>query len=494
MDRETIHEESCELCVIGMGVAGLNALESSSQYLSKKDKIIVVDKRAETSAIGGMWNTTYPFVRLHQPHALFTVGNKKWSLKKDASYLADRNEILTHFKSCYQAIKNKRWVIEKFGYEYVSHTEVKTANGYEAHITFEPVNETLPLLVVKAKRCLKVFGYNVRPGKPLELSSKKVRSLSPENSELTSGEVANDDKPVYIIGGGKTSMDVASLILDQNPDRKINFIIGKGSYFFNRDVFFPPGTSKNWKGTPVNQAMLNIALEYDEENLNSKIESLKKDYCLAPFEKAKQTLHGILSPEEAARITKAMEPEIYEYLADVKERNEGLNLHYKSGKTAPIAEGSWLINCQGYVYRQQATPEPVLSRNKSVLSINETLPTLIFSSFAGYFLPHLWFRNQFEKVPIVYFNHPDLIRKEKSTFTFAIAAQIIYNLIGIIDALPIHVVYRCGLNFDKWFPLHRQIPVLIKILIKKRKLLKHTMGTLDHICTKYEVEKGIVGQ
>ena len=69
--------ESCAVCIVGAGVAGLNALFVASQYLSHDQKVVLIDRRER---VGGMWVDTYPYVRLHQPHPMFTAGNIKWTL------------------------------------------------------------------------------------------------------------------------------------------------------------------------------------------------------------------------------------------------------------------------------------------------------------------------------------------------------------------------------------------------------------------------------
>ena len=79
--------ESCDVCIVGAGVAGLNALFVASQYLSRDQKVILVDRRER---VGGMWVDTYPNVRLHQPHQFFTAGNIKWTLGRGRSYLATK--------------------------------------------------------------------------------------------------------------------------------------------------------------------------------------------------------------------------------------------------------------------------------------------------------------------------------------------------------------------------------------------------------------------
>ena len=494
MNNKTIQIENCELCVIGMGIAGINALNSSSSYLSKKDKVIVIDRRESTKAIGGMWNAAYPFVRLHQPHSLFTIGNKKWGLDKDPGHLANREEVIGHFNHCYTELKERLSIIEMFAYEYQSYEEVKTADGYSVHISFQSINEDLPLLMVKAKRCIKAFGFNILPNDPMKFSSNKVKSITPESPSLLNCEVANDDKPIYIVGGGKSSMDVANFILAQNPNRKLNFIIGRGTYFLNRDILFPSGAKKNWTGTSINKFLLTIALLYDEKNIESVIDHIKNTYGCLPFKDAKHTVFGLLSPHETNSVKKSIDTEVYDYIDDVVEKDENLYIRYKNDPDKQVVAGSWFILCTGYLYSKKEDFEPVLSPHEKVLSINNTASTVAFTSLGSYFLPHLWFRNKFKDVPINQFNHASLIKKDKEAYLFGVSAQAIHNLIYFVEALPFGVVYKCGANFDKWFPLHRQFLVLLNILINKKRYLKHTSEVLDRLSSKYDVESKVVGR
>jgi cation diffusion facilitator CzcD-associated flavoprotein CzcO len=494
MNKKTIVIENCDLCIIGMGASGLNALNSSSQYLSKKDKVIVIDKRPAKVAIGGMWNSAYKFVRLHQPHTLFTVGNKKWNLNKDSSYLANKSEIVQYFNNCYNELKNKLSIIEKFGYEYKDCKEVKIGDEYEAHINFESINNDLPPLLVKAKRCIKATGFNVEPNKAMTFSTDKVQSITPESSLMTNSKVANDDKPVYIVGGGKTSMDVAQVLLNQNPNRKLNFILGKGTFFLNRDILFPAGIKKNWAGKTINEMFLDIALNYDKNNLSTTFEYIKKTYCLAPFKDANQHLLGLLSPHESDRIKNSADTEIYDYLVDVKEDNNEIAIHYRSGQKQQISADSWFINCTGHLYPKEEKIDPILSPHGKILSIQKTTSAIFFTTMGGYFLPHLWFQDKFKEVPVNYFNQFDLIKKDKQAYLFAISAQAILNLIHFSDALPLKLINECALNYDKWFPLHRQLPFLLNILTNKKKYIKQLTKTLDDICAEHDIENGIIGQ
>ena len=56
MSNSTI-QEKCDVCIIGAGISGLNALFCACQYLPKNSKIILLDSK---QSYGGMWLHTYP--------------------------------------------------------------------------------------------------------------------------------------------------------------------------------------------------------------------------------------------------------------------------------------------------------------------------------------------------------------------------------------------------------------------------------------------------
>jgi len=115
-----VRVERCDVCIVGAGLAGLNALFVASRYLSRDQKVILVDRRER---VGGMWVDTYPYVRLHQPHGMFTAGNIKWTLGQDPSHLATKGEVLDHFDHCLNVIKQQVRVDERFGWTMESDDE-----------------------------------------------------------------------------------------------------------------------------------------------------------------------------------------------------------------------------------------------------------------------------------------------------------------------------------------------------------------------------------
>ena len=97
--------ESCAVCIVGAGVAGLNALFVASQYLSHDQKVVLIDRGNASAACGSTRTRTCGW---HQPHLMFTAGNVKWTLGRDRSYLATKGEVLDHFEHCLNVIK--QWV------------------------------------------------------------------------------------------------------------------------------------------------------------------------------------------------------------------------------------------------------------------------------------------------------------------------------------------------------------------------------------------------
>ena len=89
-EAEANEVQSCELCILGAGIAGLNALFVASQYLKKTDRVVVIDRKAGPA---GMWNDVYDYCRLHLPHPAFTVGDIAWTWSKPSDYLASGTEV-----------------------------------------------------------------------------------------------------------------------------------------------------------------------------------------------------------------------------------------------------------------------------------------------------------------------------------------------------------------------------------------------------------------
>src|SRR5262249_52406155 len=162
----------------GAGLAGMNALFVASRYLDRNQRVILIDRRPR---VGGMWVDTYPYVRLHQPHELFTAGNIAWTLGRDRGYLATKDEVLGQFEHCLDVLKGQIRVDEFLGWAMVSHD---VADGT---VTINCTSSDGRPLVIKAKRLIKAAGFAVTPNDPLNVSSSRVRSVSPDTCDVRAG-------------------------------------------------------------------------------------------------------------------------------------------------------------------------------------------------------------------------------------------------------------------------------------------------------------------
>ncbi len=247
----------CDVCIVGAGLAGLNALFVAGRYLSRDQKVILVDRR---NRVGGMWVDTYPYVRLHQPHPMFTAGNIKWTLGQDRSYLATKGEVLDHFQHCLDVIEQRVRVEELFGWTMESHDE----SAGIVRITCRSSDGRS--VVIEAKRLIKAYGFRVEPNDPLEISSTRVLSVSPDYCDVRGDYMRAGDTPVWIIGGGKTAMDTAHALITEYPGREVNMVAGSGTFFSSRDRFFPTGTRRWWGGALVSTLGTEVTRRFDGTN------------------------------------------------------------------------------------------------------------------------------------------------------------------------------------------------------------------------------------
>ena len=167
-----------DLVVVGAGVAGLNTLYAAVQYLPKGARVLLLDQK---QAAGGMWNTAYDYVRLHQPHPMFTVGDMRWDWKKPRNYLAKRDEVRDHLASALGAVSGNVNLETRFGQTVMACEEVQTDHGYRARVTYHPNGNTKETLTVMASRAIYASGLNYKKADPLPLSCDTVISIIPQD-------------------------------------------------------------------------------------------------------------------------------------------------------------------------------------------------------------------------------------------------------------------------------------------------------------------------
>ncbi len=474
--------EKCDVCIVGAGIAGLNALFAASQYLSRDQKVILIDRRART---GGMWVDVYPYVRLHQPHPMFTAGNIEWTLGKDRAHLATKGEVLNHFQHCLDVIKDRVRVDEYFGWAFESDDETdgivratcKAADGR--------------ILVVEAKRLIKAYGLGVTPNEPLKFSSKRVHSVSPDYCDVRAGDIRDSDTPVWIIGGGKTAMDTAHALITAYPGREVNLVAGRGTFFSSRDRLLPGGARRWWKGTPTSAVGAQISRRFDGTNESELQAWYRTTYGTFLTPQADNFVLGVLSEAENHTISVGLNELVMDYLDDIVDSNGATELVLRSGATKTIQPGSWVVNCTGYVRFNSELPyEPYVSPSGAVVSINMRSAVLHLPSFTGYFLGHLLFLSNLNEIPLYEVDWQQLKDKSPRAFPYVLFALVQHNLSLIYDAVPRRVFNENGLDFDKWYPLPRRLPSMMRFLLTHRRERERQRRVLDTVRERFDIRCG----
>ncbi|WP_406817150.1 FAD-dependent oxidoreductase [Mycobacterium sp. M23085] len=477
--------ETCDVCIVGAGIAGLNALFAASRYLSRDQKVILVDRRARA---GGMWVDVYPYVRLHQPHPMFTAGNIAWTLGKDRSYLATKGEVLGHFEHCLDVIKERVHVDEYFGWHLESEVEV---NGL-VRATCRAADGRG--LVVEAKRLIKAYGLGVTPNEPLEVSSTRVHSVSPDYCDVRGGDIRESDAPVWIIGGGKTAMDTAHALITSYPGRQVNLVAGRGTFFSCRDSLLPSGARRWWTGTPPSVVATQLSHRYDGTNESEVQDWYRTTHGTFLTPQADNFVLGVLSEAENRTIAAGLNDLVMDYFEDAVDRDGTTELVLRSGSTKTIEPGSWLVNCTGYVKFPDEYPyEPYVSPSGAVVSINVRSATLHLPAFMGYFLGHLMFLDKLGEIPLYEIDWMSLRQKAPLAFPYVLFVLVGHNLSLIYDNVPGRVFAENGLDFDKWYPLPRRLPGMARFMLAHRRECERQRRVLDTVRERFGIRCGPLG-
>ncbi len=479
--------ERCALCIVGGGVAGLNALFSASVHLGKRDRVVLIERNPR---VGGMWTETYDYVRLHQPHPMFTAGNIPWTLGREPAHLASKPEVLHHLQHCLEVLRERVDLVELYGHRYTEHEERTGPGGSEVVVRYADASGAPREL--RAARLIKSFGYRIEQNDPLPVSSERVHSVAPHEAAFLGAPLAESDTPVYVVGGGKTGMDTVYDLARRQPGREVHLLAGAGTIFTNRDRAFPSGARRYWSGRTGFRTFREFALQYNGDNEQEATDWYRRTHGLCLNDRCQQFMFGVLSEHENAAISKALTGLHMEYFADVEDDGDATRLRFRSGGSLAIPPGSWIVNTSGHIMKQRRPYEPYLSDGGAVLSIQPTSAVHFLTTVASYFLTHLFMLGSIETLPLYELNQQDLLLKNKRAWSPACSTQALYNTMLIAGNVPTEVLRDFGLNFDLWFPAYRR---LYDFAVLKRNAAAygaHCRATLDRVGERYEIESGVL--
>ncbi|MCB1750018.1 MAG: potassium transporter [Gammaproteobacteria bacterium] len=467
----------------------MNALEVASQYLPRGARVMLVERRARS---GGMWCDTYDYVHLHQPHPMFTAGDVEWTLGAPPQHLASKPEILDHFQRCHARVREHFTLDERFGWAYVAHEEVAVGDGWQVEVQVRPLGGDGGATTVRARHCIRAFGFEAPRNPPLELSSTAVASLSPDGGGLLGPAAVNPDKPVWVVGGGKTGMDTAHAVLSAWPGREVNLLVGRGTAFMSRDRSFPTGLRRWWGGKLTLRTFTDLARRFDGDNEQEVFAHFMRRYAVTLDPGFGQYLLGLMSEAENAFIRAGIREYVKDYLVDVVDADGVPMMVLRSGARRPVVPGTVFVNCTGYVLRGPTHYEPYVSPHGTVVTVSPNAGIHILTTFASYFLTHLLYLGKLQAVPLYEVDHHALLAANRTAMPFVCMAQILYNLLLILDAVPMSVMRGCGLDFDRWFPLPRRIAAGLHLDRNKADYRAHCRRTLDRVRARFGIRCGVL--
>lgn len=476
--------EPLDLVVIGAGIAGLNALNTATEYLPEGARVLLVDQK---DAAGGMWNTAYDYVRLHQPHPMFTVGNMSWDWRKPRGYLAARDEVQSHLASALKPIGEKVGLQTRFGHTVERCAEIETDSGPMAEVVYHPNGNPTAKTTVRANRAIHASGLNYGLADPLALSSKRIHSIIPQ--DLIATLKNHPDAPVVVVGGGKTGMDTVLATLAAGPQREVTLVKGRGTNFLNRNKYLPTGLKRWTSGDLVSRIFRDLALNFDGDNEDHTLAHFRKAYSSDPTSNNGVFLYGLQSEEELEKIKSGLAAALEDYLTDITDNPEGPQMLMRSGAAIPIPEGSIVVNCTGSFFRGEALgePMPVLSANDCVLSINTRDGIHFLTSVSGFFATHLLYRGELRGRGFYTLDLEALFRKDRNAWVGASAAQAYLNQVIAVQTLPLMLLDRCGLDLDRWYPFPRRMAGLIQMKSTANSDISHCSRVLDRVAERFDV-------
>lgn len=475
----------CALCIVGAGLSGLNALFAAAQYLPRGARVVLVDRRG---APGGMWADCYDFVRLHQPHRMFTVGDLPWRPNRPGGYLATGQEVLGHLADCLDRLRGGVEVIDRFGHEYLSHSETETQEGPQVRVSLRRVGGGA-IERIEAERLIVAAGWDIPKARLLEVSSRRVRSVTPET---LAGAVAETDPatPVIIVGGGKTGMDTAHWLITRDPGRKITLVNGTGTTFASRDLLFPTGARRWLGGVMVSALSADVTRRFDGRNAGAVFDHFQRAYGIDPVGKAGQYFFSMLSEAEAGTIARGLGTVIRGHLADVADTGTGPEMVLRDGARHPVPPGSLLVNCTGYLLRHDRPYAPYLSPGGRVLTVTSRSSVYFLSSTAAYFLTHMLYLGRLAALPLYELDVERLFRIDRKLFFATCLTHAFHNMLVVMESAPLSVFARCGLDLNRWYPLPRRLAALARLKASQAGHRTHCRAALDRVRADHGIRCG----
>jgi hypothetical protein len=320
---------------------------------------------------------------------------------------------------------------------------------------------------IRARRLLKGTGRDIEPLPPFPLSSTRVRSVGVSDPVLTTPAFLESDSPVYVIGSGKTAMDIVlHLARHGRGRRRVNLILGSGMWFAVRDNFFPSGRRRYTEGALTADAFLRICEQFDGQNEAAVMASLEKEgLAMNVFGHGGNYRLGLLSFGERDTIRESVEEVYRGHLVDV----DGGIMTLREGaqrRQVPVVDGSWFINCTTHF--RQIPHEPILQEGGAVCAPQMAMG---FTGTTAYYVTHLWYRGELAGVAPEFFRvRVDV--EPKLRFGPHSALMVMANMALAGARMPLSITTKFQGDFSKWYPLYRRLPMIARVMRSRGEVLR----------------------
>jgi hypothetical protein len=221
--------------VIGAGATGLIFAD---EMLTHSDaQIVLVDRRFRP---GGHWNDAYPFVKLHQPSAFYGAGSRELGSRRIETsgpnaglyQQASGAEITAYFEQLMQerllpSGRVRFLPLHEYRGDWSGH-----------HAVTSLVNGEIQDIRVRRKLVDTTFYRISTP-----LTHHRTFDVAAGAHVIPPGELPQSLAPhrsYVVLGGGKTSMDVLTWLLEQGvPSDALTWIAPRDSWLINRETVQP---------------------------------------------------------------------------------------------------------------------------------------------------------------------------------------------------------------------------------------------------------------
>jgi len=188
-----------------------------------------------------------------------------------------------------------------------------------------------------------------------------------------------------------------------------------------------------------------------------------------------------LSPGESQRLVNGLNKIQRGYLKDVTDGLQGPEAILRDGSRFMVPSGSLVVNCTGHLMARPRPPSQVMSPLGTTLRITPRASVYFLSTSAAYFLTHALYLNVLGKLPIYTLDMDSLKGRDPKLFFLTCLTHSFLNMMTIMDHVPLSVFGRCGLDINRWYPLHRRLLSFARLKISKRRYMAHCRTVLDQL-------------